>query len=236
MQRPKMEGFIIAIDGPVASGKGTIAPLLANRLKGFYLQTGSMYRAVALSCIKHAIDPTNKEAIIKHLTKIVIKFSDERILLNGEDVTDEIRQEEVAYASSTIATIPEVRAFLVKEQQQIALKELKKGKVVVAEGRDTATKVFPDAKLKIFLTANPQVRAKRRQEQITKLTGKKVTFDEVLSEILKRDEQDKNRAIDPLVSDPKAHGYVILDNSYQTERQTLEQIINLLKERGLYHD
>lgn len=235
MQR-KIGGFIIAIDGPVASGKGTIAPLLANRLNGFYLQTGAMYRAVALYCMQHSIDLTDKEAIIKNLPKIAIQFSDGRILLNGEDVTDEIRHEEVAYASSRIATIPEVRAFLVKEQQQIALKELKKGKVVVAEGRDTATKVFPDAKLKIFLTATPQVRAKRRQDQITKLTGKKVPFDEVLSEILKRDEQDKNRAIDPLVSNPKEHGYVVVDNSYQTERQTLEQMINLLKERGFYHD
>ncbi len=116
------------------------------------------------------------------------------------------------------------------------MEELKKGKAVIAEGRDTATKVFPDAQIKIFLTADPKIRAKRRQEQILQLTGKKVPFDVVLSDILKRDEQDRNRAIDPLVSDPEAHGYVVIDNSYQTEDQTLEKIINLLKERGFYHD
>ncbi len=114
----KIEGFIIAIDGPVASGKGTIAPLLADRLQGFYLQTGAMYRAVALYCIEHNIDLTDAKAIAEHLPKIKISFLNGRIFLNGKDVTDKIRDEKVAYASSIVATIPEVRAFLVRKQRQ----------------------------------------------------------------------------------------------------------------------
>lgn len=222
------EGFAIAIDGPVAAGKGTIAPRLAEKLKGFYLYTGAMYRCLALSGLKNGINLEDKNSLISLLPQINIEFRQDRVFLNGVDVTDEIKDPKVASGSSKVAIIPKVREHMVKKQQEIALKAITDGKIVVAEGRDTGTIVFPNAKLKVFLTANPNVRAERRLNQL-KEQGLDASFDKVLSEIKERDIRDLQREVDPLVSDPSSFGYFVLDNSNLSEEETLIRIIEKLE-------
>jgi cytidylate kinase len=155
------KGFVIAIDGPVAAGKGTVSPLLAKNLNGFYLYTGAMYRCLALLCIKRGVDTKDENIVVTILPEFRINVSDNKVFLNGEDVTERIKEEDVAMASSDVAVIKKVREEMVSIQREIANKLIDEGKIVIAEGRDTATRVFPNAKLKIFLTATPEVRTKR---------------------------------------------------------------------------
>lgn len=220
----KRTGFVIAIDGPTAAGKGTVAPLLAEKLGGFYLYTGAMYRCVALYCIENGISPKDTDLILLSLKKISIDLFDNRVLLNGQDVTERIQQENTAMVSSTISIIPDVRVEMVKRQQEIAQRYIEKGIVVVAEGRDTATRIFPDARLKVFLTASLQVRAKRRLAQIRKRGNKATTFEEVVRDIDLRDKQDSTRKTDPLVKNPKELGYFVLDSSELSQDQTIAAI------------
>src|SRR5258708_1768659 len=147
------KGYIIAIDGPVASGKGTIANHLARRLKGFDLYTGATYRCLALFCIENKVDLFNKEAIQAAMLHVIIEIKDGKIFLNGNDVTERIKKEDVASKSSIVAAIAGVRKFMVYRQQEIAQKAMQEGKIVIAEGRDTGTVVFPTAELKLYLTA-----------------------------------------------------------------------------------
>ncbi len=223
-----MKGFAIAIDGPVAAGKGTIAPLLAKNLSGFYLYTGAMYRCLALLAIKKNIDLSDKTSILGILPEVKVEFINDGVFLNGEDVTFDIKQQNVANASSRLAVIPEVRHHMVKLQQDIAKRAIEEGKIVVAEGRDTATRVFPEARLKVFLTATAEERAKRRLEQL-RMMGVVADFETVLDGVKKRDETDTQRETDPLVKNPQEHGYFVLDNTNLTEAQTLEAIESQIK-------
>lgn len=218
------KGFVIAIDGPVAAGKGTISPLLAKNLNGFYLYTGAMYRCLALLCIKRGIDTKDENAVVNILPEFRINVSDNKVFLNGEDVTLRIKEEDVAMASSKVAVIKKVREEMVSIQRKIANKLIDEGKIVIAEGRDTATRVFPNAKLKIFLTATPEVRAKRRLLQIEERGGK-TEFENVLKDVKLRDEHDSDREIDPLVKNPQAFGYFILNDSEMSEEETIKTII-----------
>lgn len=222
------KGISIAIDGPVAAGKGTIAPLLAKRLEGFYLYTGAMYRCVALFCINKGIDLNNENLVDSILSDIKISFNDNEIFLNGKQVTEDLKKEEISMGSSKIALYKLVREKMVNIQKQIVNDMLEKGLSVVAEGRDTATRVMPNASIKIFLTAKPEIRAKRRFNQLMKM-GAKETFSEVLEDVDKRDKQDMERKIDPLVSDPYDMGYEVLDNSLLTEEETLNWIVEKIK-------
>lgn len=222
------KAYSIAIDGPVAAGKGTIAPKLAKRLDGLYLYTGAMYRCVALFCFKKGIDLNNEGSVESILSKINIEFKEEKILLNNEDVTEQIKKEMVAMGSSKVALYRKVRYKLVSLQKEIAQKALLKGISVVAEGRDTATKVLPKASLKIFLTAKPEIRAKRRLAQIIK-RGEKEDFKKVLDDVTKRDKQDSKRKIDPLVQNPENYGYFLLDNSSLSEKETINAIVAKIK-------
>lgn len=222
------KGISIAIDGPVAAGKGTIAPLLARKLKGFYLYTGAMYRCVALFCIKKGVDLNNQGSVESILSKINIDFKNNRVFLNDEDVTEEIAKEKIAMGSSKVALYKSVRQKLVSLQREIADKALASGLSVIAEGRDTATKVMPKADLKIFLTATPQIRAKRRLAQIEK-RGEQEDYEKVLADVIKRDNQDSKRKIDPLVANPENYGYVLLDNSNLSEKQTVDLIFEKVK-------
>lgn len=226
------KGFSIAIDGPVASGKGTIAPLLAKALFGFHLYTGGMYRSVALYCLQNGVDLTNQSEVESVLHAISVRLDDGRIFLNNTDVTEDIKREDVGMGGSTVATYPRVRADLVLRQQKIVKEKIAQGNVVIAEGRDTATKVLPDALLRVFLTARPHVRAERRLRQIQQ-RGKDVSYDEVLKDLQMRDQQDSTRATDPLVSDPEKHGYFVLDSSDLTEEETVKAIVNELGRRGI---
>jgi CMP/dCMP kinase len=226
------EGFVIAIDGPVAAGKGTVASKLAEDLQGFYLYTGGTYRSVALAGIQKGIDLTNTEAVIGLLKDVRIQFKDNRVLLNGEDVTDRIKEPDAANGASVVASMPGVRKEMVHLQRNVADEMIEEGKIVVIEGRDTATVVFPNAALRVFLTASDVVRAKRRLKQYTE-QGDVRDYESVLAEIRERDRRDTERETDPLVSNPEELGYFILDDSEKNEADTLEAIKSELKKRNL---
>jgi cytidylate kinase len=223
------KGLSIAIDGPVAAGKGTIAPALARKLNGFYLYTGAMYRCVALFCIENGINLDDESSVDLILSKIIINFEDDKIFLNGKNVTRKIRNEKVAMGASKVGLFSKVREKLVSYQQRIAKDALLKGKTIVAEGRDTGTKVLPNADIKLFLTAKPVIRARRRLLQL-KAYGEKVNLKNILKDIKIRDSQDSIRKIDPLVKNPKAYGYFILDNSNLTEEETINVILKKIKQ------
>ena len=198
----------IAIDGPAGAGKSTIARKLAEKTGYIYVDTGALYRTVALSISKNGINHKDVSAVVEHIGKISvdIKYIDgeQRVILNGEDVSNLIRTPEVSMMASTTSAIPEVRAFLLGLQRKLA-----KEHNVVMDGRDIATVVLPDAKVKIFLTASPEVRAKRRYDELIS-KGQDVEFSDVLTDLIKRDEQDMTRAVAPLKPSEES---VIVDTS-----------------------
>lgn len=223
-----MQPFILAIDGPVASGKGTIAKKLAKKLQGIHLYTGSMYRCVALYCLEKQIDLTNEPAVVASLPNIHISFHNEEIILNNKTVTNRITESDAAAGSSVVAQYKEVRKALVLQQQHIGKDLLKKGNIVIAEGRDIGTTVFPQAQVKIFLTASVAVRAKRRLEQYHQ---QGLTFADALKDMEERDKRDFTRECDPLPSDPESLGYVIVDDSDLTEKQTENAILAIIQKQ-----
>jgi cytidylate kinase len=227
------KGFVIAIDGPVAAGKGTIAPDLSKRLNGFYLYTGATYRSLALYCLENTIDVHDAKAVIAALDAVLIDLLDSQVFLNGKEVTEDIKRVDVARAVPKVAAIPEVRHRLVARQQEIAARGIDEGKIIVIEGRDTATVVFPDAALKVFLTADAEVRAKRRLSQLHGSGNAKISLATVLADLEQRDKEDIERVTDPLVDDPEKHGYFLVDNSYLSEPDTVGIIIDELKRRKL---
>ena len=219
----------IAIDGPVAAGKGTISRLLAEKLGFLYVDTGAMYRATALLAIRNQISFDDETELVSLIEKNQIdmrnpqgeKEQDGRlttILLNGEDISWLIRTPAVSDGASRVAVLPEVRKALVKKQQQFA-----ESQNVIMEGRDITFRVLPDADLKIFLTANLSTRAKRRHmEYLSKGIDKE--FDEVISEITQRDARDTQRDVDPL--------HVTADAwNLDTSDLDIEQVVDLIAER-----
>lgn len=230
------KGFIIAIDGPAAAGKGTIAPILASRLKGYHLYTGSMYRSVTLYCIENQVDIHSEQQVSQALPDITIDLREDRIFLNSIDVSERIRQRDIDVAVSTVADYQSVRDAMIKQQQRIGKEKMQVGEIVIAEGRDTATKVFPDADIKIYLTAKPEIRAQRRLKQLEKQGLTNLSFKEILQETISRDEQDIHGNLGYLVGDPQNYGYEVIDDSNQSEEQTMEKILGLLKERKLLND
>lgn len=217
--------FHIAIDGPEAAGKGTVSKLTAERLGFLYVDTGAMYRVTALLGIQQGISFDDESGLAKLIRSSDMQLrnptpeeKDGRlitVLLNGEDVSWQIRTPEVGQGSSKVAIHPEVRKELVIKQQQIAA-----GQDVVMEGRDITFRVLPDAQLKIFLTASDVVRAQRRfQQQQTK--GVTTTLDKVYQDLLERDQRDKSRATDPLQI---VEGAWVLD----TSELAIEEVVNLI--------
>lgn len=204
----KKKPFHIAIDGPVAAGKGTVSRLVAQKLKFLYVDTGAMYRMTALLGIRNQIDlgDENKLAQLIAKTKMEMRNPTKNeldgrlttVFLDDEDVSWKIRTKEVSQGSSKVAIHPKVRKILVAKQQEIA-----KTQDVIMEGRDITFKVLPDAQLKIFLTANDIIRAKRRYQQLL-IKGINVEFDEIYKELKQRDERDSQRKIDPLHIVPDA--------------------------------
>ena len=227
------KGFVIAIDGPVASGKGTIAQKLAKKLHGFDLYTGAMYRCVALLCINKGLDLENESAVESVLSDLNAEFNNGKVLLNGQDVTERIKEQDAASGASVVGVFPRVRESLAHKQQQIAKRATDKGLIVVAEGRDMGTTVFPDAPFKIYLTARPEVRAKRRMEQFID-SGKDLEGE--LVELKTRDKRDTERVASPLASSPEDLGYFVLDNSDMNEEQALDAINKELGKRKLIND
>jgi cytidylate kinase len=228
-------GFVIAIDGPVASGKGTVAAALAEKLGGFFMNTGGMYRAVALYCINSGIDVNNEAEAKRVLPEANIDIRGGKIFLNDDDVTERITELDTSRGSSVVAVYGSVREALVAKQQEIGQRVITQNQIVIAEGRDAGTTIFPTAKLRMFLTAGVEVRARRRQIQ-EQASGKNRELSEIIEDIEIRDRRDKGRVLSPLSSDPGKDGYWILDNSEQNSEQTIETIVEKLKEEGLIED
>jgi cytidylate kinase len=226
--------FVIAIDGPVASGKGTIAQLLSKKLDAIQIDTGSMYRAVALSCKEHGVDLTDRKEVLNLLPSMGVEiYADEvnrtsRVSLGSRNVSEQIRRPEIADASSITSHYPEVRAYLVAKQKQLIAELLSQNIRVVIEGRIVATEVVPDAEYKLFLTATTQERAKRRLAQYQQ-KGVEISPEKVLEDTIKRDERDA----DNLPINPESLGYHVIDTTGISEDQTMALIIEELQRRNL---
>jgi len=222
MTTPKI---IVAIDGHSSCGKSTIAKALAAKLGYIFIDSGAMYRAVTLFALRNKLisdSKVNREELIKSLPDIRIEFRHNPVTqksdtyLNGENVEDEIRQLTVSQYVSPVATIAEVRAAMVRLQ-----KELGKNKGIVMDGRDIGTVVFPDAELKLFVTASAEIRARRRFDELT-AKGETVSFAEILKNVEERDLIDSTRNASPL---RKADDALVLDNSHMSREEQMEWVI-----------
>ena len=225
--RKKNRAPVIAIDGPSGTGKSTLAKLLAQTIHCRYVDTGAMYRAVALYKMDRKAVPEGSEALSRLLENIEIRFlqgpEGQRILLQEKDVTDEIRKPGVAEEASRLSGLPEVRDFLLEKQRQLA----RQGGVVM-EGRDIGSVVLPDADLKIFLDADGGERAKRRHLQ-WKEKGIEVPLEKIQEDMSVRDHRDQSRKVAPLILAPDA---VRIDTTDLNPQEVLSRILALLGERG----
>ena len=227
-----MKNIIVAIDGFSSCGKSTMAKELALEAGYIYVDSGAMYRAVSLFCIQNGwitSSEINEVELEKHISSILIEFKTNadgksETYLNGKNVENEIRTLEVANGASRVSTLGFVRRELVRQQQLMGLK-----KGIVMDGRDIGTVVFPKAELKIFLTATPEIRAKRRLDEM-EAKGEKVNYDEVLANVKERDDRDQNRAESPL---RKADDAIIIDNSNLTRAEQHEVLRTLFLGRTL---
>ncbi|MFZ3204667.1 MAG: (d)CMP kinase [Pseudomonas sp.] len=221
---------IVAIDGPSGSGKGTIAGLLAQKLGWNLLDSGALYRLLAFAARNHGVDLTNEEAMKVLAAHLDVQFlagaqgQGQRIILEGEEVTDAIRNEGIGTGASQVASLPAVREALL--QRQRAFQEMPG---LVADGRDMGTVVFPDAPLKIFLTASAEERARRRYLQL-KAKGDDVNLASLLDEIRARDERDTQRAVAPL---KPAADAIQLDSTELSIEQVMERILSEVANRDL---
>jgi cytidylate kinase len=212
----------IAIDGPAGAGKSTVASELAARLGYLYVDTGAMYRAVTLFLILRGVDIQNRKLVQKLLDEVEIELTEEgRVFLNGKEVTREIRTPLVDQMVSPVAALKEVRRFLKTKQRNLAL-----SRPSVTEGRDIGTVILPDADLKIFLTASPEIRARRRWLQL-KERGQKIDYKLVLRNILERDYIDSNRSEAPL---KVPEGALLIDSSFLSKEQVVDLIYNLVRQ------
>jgi len=211
---------VIAIDGPAGSGKSTVARAVAERLGIAYLDTGAMYRAVAFTAIRRGVDPEDAEQVAKLAVALELKVSD-RVLVDGVDATIEIRGPEVSRAVSVVAANPQVRRELVRRQREWGRSH---GGGVV-EGRDIGTVVFPEAPVKVYLTASDEERAVRRSREVLEMN-----FDEVAADIARRDHMDANRSTSPLAIAPDA---VVMDTTSSSVDEVVGLVLGLVAKAGL---
>lgn len=216
----------IAIDGPSGAGKSTVAKMISRKLNILYLDTGAMYRAVGLKALRNNVDISSETEVKTMLddTNVEIRYENgvQKIFLDKENVDGFIREHAVSKAASDISAIPCVRLKMVELQREIAFKN-----DCVLDGRDIGSFVLPNAFPKVFLTASPQERAKRRQLQLAEKC-ENISFEKILADIRERDANDENRAFAPLV---KARDAVLIDSSDLTAEQVCEKIIGLMKSR-----
>lgn len=215
----------VAIDGPAGAGKSTLARAAAKELGYVYVDTGALYRAIGLNALRKNVNTSDTCSVEKTLEglSVELKFAngEQQVLLNGENVSDSIRTPEASMAASNVSSIPAVRAFLFDLQRDIAASNS-----CIMDGRDIGTVVLPNAQVKIFLTASPEIRAKRRYDELI-AKGSKVNFDDVLEDLKKRDYNDSHRQAAPLK--PAADG-IIVDTSSLTLRQAADRIIEVIRE------
>lgn len=219
--------LIVAIDGPAGAGKSTVARHLAQHFGLLNLETGAMYRAFALKALQHNIAPADLEALDQLSSETVIALEPtsqgNRVLLDGVDVTDRLRNTEVTQAASQVSVHPPIRAWMVHLQR-----EMGRAGGVVMEGRDIGTVVFPDADLKFFLDASPEARSQRRYEQAGPNPAAAATPETVARELRERDERDRNRAESPLRPAPDA---IVIDSTSLTLDEVLSQIETIVTEK-----
>lgn len=219
-----MSKLAIAIDGPAGAGKSTLAKAVACELQALYLDTGAMYRAMGLKVLRQGAAPGDvpRVARIAQETRVEVRYvaGSQRVLLDGEDVSEEIRRPEVSQAASQVSAVPEVRAQLVALQREIA-----RHSDVVMDGRDIGTHVLPDATLKIFLTASPEQRALRRHLELQQ-KGMPGSYEQVLKELVARDQMDMSREISPL---KRAEDAVELNTTDMTVEQAVEAVLQLAR-------
>ena len=208
-----MSNLVIAVDGPAGAGKSTIAKLIADKLNINYIDTGAMYRAVTYKCLQNNIDINNEEEVINIAKECDIDFKDNNIYLNGNILKDEIRTMEVSNNVSNVAKIKEVRYLMVDIQRNIG-----KMSSVILDGRDIGSYVFPNADYKFFLVATPEERGNRRYKELIN-KGYDVNLEEIIKDIIKRDEIDSNREFAPLV---KAEDAIEID----TTGKNIDEVVN----------
>lgn len=219
-------GFIVAVDGTAGSGKGSITKIVAEKLNLVAIDTGAMYRCVALAMLEKNIKIEETEKIEELLQNIKIEFFDKdgekKVFLNGEDVTKKIRTVEVTEYASPVATVKIVREHLVKLQREMA-----KSIDVIMEGRDIGTNVFPNADVKIYLDATPEERAQRRFRQ-NKENGINTPYEEILKNVIDRDYRDSHRELSPLIKAPDA---IYIDSTGMTVEEEANEVIKIIKDK-----
>lgn len=215
----------IAIDGPAGAGKSSAAKLIAKELGFIYIDTGALYRSIGVAVLRKGLKTDIKEDVVSVLPEVELslKFVDgeQRVILNGQDVSRDIRLPEASMAASNVSAIPEVRSFLLDMQKKFA-----KESNCLMDGRDIGTVILPDADLKVFLTASPEVRAKRRYDELIE-KGTPKDYDELLEEIKLRDHNDSTRTIAPL---RPADDAVIIDSSEMTLDEVVAKVVSMVKE------
>lgn len=219
--------FSVAIDGPSGAGKSTVARALAARTGALYLDTGAMYRAVGLYMLRAGVDPRDAAAVAQRVdgADVRVQYVDglgQRVYLGREDVSEQIRQPRVSMAASAVSAVPAVRERMVDIQRQIA-----RGHSVVMDGRDIGTKVLPGATLKVYLSADSAVRARRRYEEL-RAKGATDTYEQVLEEMKRRDYDDSTRAASPLC---QADDAIFVDSTGMSEREVVERVCALLSQK-----
>lgn len=207
--------MIITIDGPAGAGKSTVARGLASRLEFEFLDTGAMYRTVAWACLDQGVDLIDTDAVAKTAQALSLSFEGDSVFCDGQDVTKAIRTAESSEAASIVAAVPAVRNEMVRLQREAAA-----GRNVVSEGRDQGTIVFPEADCKFFVTADPNERAGRRHAELT-AKGQDISLEEVLQQIIDRDERDRTREIAPLIV---AENAIEVDTSANKPDEVISQL------------
>ncbi len=223
-----MKCFNIAIDGPAGAGKSTIAKLVAKKTGFVYVDTGAMYRAIALFMLEHGIAPGDEQAVSQAVQEVKITLcyqeGTQQVICNGENVSGRIRTEDVGNAASAVSAYPAVRGHLLALQRELAASQN-----VIMDGRDIGTCILPDADVKIYLTASVRVRASRRCKELTD-KGVMCNLQEIEQDIRERDERDQNRAVSPL---RQAEDAVLIDSSDLTINQVIDAILQTAVSRGL---
>lgn len=221
-----MKQISVAIDGPSGAGKSTLARQAAQVLGFLYVDTGAIYRTVALACSRNGVSPQQPEQVAALLPDLKIDLDYgadgvQRMLLNGEDVSDQIRTPEISMLTSAVSALPEVRSFLLEKQRELA-----RTRNVIMDGRDIGTVVLPQATVKIYLTADAEARAQRRCAELRE-KGMDVSFEDVLRDVRERDENDSNRKVSPL---RRAEDARLVDTTLLDLEQSLEVLISVIRE------